>query len=138
MTQEAGMLAPRDAYGEALVELGKINPDVVVLDADVGTSTKSICFKEAFPERFFQVGIAEQNMMGIAAGLATMGLIPYACTFAVFAVPLKSNFCLMCIRIKRALYEANDFILVTSLYQPSIPVTPRVPRESSNAPYFSQ
>ena len=79
------MIAPREAFGEALVELGKVNKDVVVLDADVGTSTKSIYFKKAFPDRFYQVGVAEQNMMGIAAGLSTLGFIPYACTFAVFA-----------------------------------------------------
>lgn len=79
------MIAPREAYGNALVDLGAVNPDVVVLDADVGSSTKSIYFKDKFPDRFFQIGVAEQNMMGIAAGLSTLGLIPYACTFAVFA-----------------------------------------------------
>ena len=79
------MIAPREAYGNALVELGRINPDVVVLDADVGTSTQTVRFQKVFPDRFYQIGVAEQNMMGIAAGLASVGFIPYACTFAVFA-----------------------------------------------------
>ncbi|HOX37353.1 MAG TPA: transketolase family protein [Candidatus Brocadiia bacterium] len=78
------MIAPRKAFGDALVELGRINPGVVVLDADVGTSTQSILFREAFPERFFQCGIAEQNMFGMAAGMATLGLTPFASTFACF------------------------------------------------------
>jgi len=82
---EVNMASPREGYGEALVELGKINEKVVVLDADVGTSTKSIYFKGAFPDRFIQCGIAEQNMMCIAAGLATTGFIPYPCTFSVFS-----------------------------------------------------
>ena len=79
------MIAPRVAFGEAVTELGRINPDVVVLDADVATSTQSAIFRDAFPDRFYQVGIAEQNMVGIAAGLATMGFIPFVSTFAVFA-----------------------------------------------------
>lgn len=78
-------VAPRDAFGEALVELGQTHDRVMVLDADVATSTKTSLFREAFPDRFIQVGIAEQNMVGIAAGLATMGWIPFAVTFAVFA-----------------------------------------------------
>ena len=82
---DSEMIAPRAAYGDALVELGRINPNVVVLDADVGTSTQTMRFQKVFPERFYQIGVAEQNMMGIAAGLASVGLIPYACTFAVFA-----------------------------------------------------
>lgn len=79
------MYAPRKAFGEALVELGAMNEDVVVLDADVGTSTQSSLFGRAFPDRFFQMGIAEANMVGLAAGLATFGLIPFVSTFAVFA-----------------------------------------------------
>lgn len=78
-------VATRDAYGDALVDLGETEPRIVVLDADLAKSTKSIKFKEKFPERFFDVGIAEQNMMGIAAGLAAAGKIPFASTFAVFA-----------------------------------------------------
>lgn len=85
------MIAPRRAFGEALVELGKINSDVLALDADVGTSTQSAIFKEAFPDRFYQIGIAEQNMVGIAAGLATMGFIPFISTFAVFAARRASD-----------------------------------------------
>lgn len=79
------MIATRDAYGEALKELGAINKDIVVLDADLSSSTKTAVFKKAFPERFFNVGIAEQNLIGTAAGLATTGKIPFASTFAVFA-----------------------------------------------------
>jgi transketolase len=75
----------RDTYGKVLAELGKENPDIVVLDADLCPSTMTHYFGEAFPERFFGVGIAEQNMVGIAAGLAASGKIPFASTFAVFA-----------------------------------------------------
>ncbi len=78
-------IATREAYGEALVELGRENPDVVVLDADLSKSTKTINFKKHFPERFFNLGIAEQNMLGTAAGLAAAGKIPFCSTFAVFA-----------------------------------------------------
>lgn len=81
----ANMIATRDAYGEALKELGNINKDVVVLDADLSGSTKTSVFKKSFPERFFNVGIAEQNLIGTAAGLATTGKIPFASTFAMFA-----------------------------------------------------
>jgi transketolase len=75
----------RSGFGDALLELGKNNPKVVALCADLTGSLKMDAFKKAFPERFFQVGIAEANMMGIAAGLATTGFIPFAGTFAVFA-----------------------------------------------------
>ncbi len=78
-------VATRDAYGRALVELGKKYPDLVVLDADLAKSTKTADFAKVFPERFFDMGIAEQNMMGTAAGLALAGKIPCASTFAVFA-----------------------------------------------------
>lgn len=74
----------RDGYGDGLVELGKINPNVVVLCADLSDSTRSEWFKKAYPERFFEVGIAEQNMMGIAAGLALAGKIPFISTYSVF------------------------------------------------------
>jgi len=83
--KEAKMIAPRDAYGQALVKLVDANPDVVVLDADVCTSTKTSLVRDKHPDRFYEIGIAEQNMFSIAAGMATVGLIPYACTFAVFA-----------------------------------------------------
>lgn len=79
-------IATRDAYGEALVELGNINKDVVVLDADLSKSTKTSDFSKAFPERFFNMGIAEQNLLGTAAGFAASGKIPFASSFAVFAV----------------------------------------------------
>ncbi len=79
------MIAPREAYGETLVELGKENPNVVALDADLSGSTKTDKFRKAFPERFFNMGIAESNMMAVAAGLAQSGKIPFASTFAVFA-----------------------------------------------------
>lgn len=79
------MVATRDAYGEALKELGGINKDIVVLDADLSGSTKTLIFSKAFPERFFNVGIAEQNLIATAAGLATTGKIPFASSFAVFA-----------------------------------------------------
>jgi transketolase len=75
----------RKAYGESLVELGKQNPDVVALDADLGKSTMSCLFKENFPDRYFEMGIAEQNMASVAAGLALAGKIPFYSTFAVFA-----------------------------------------------------
>lgn len=66
----------RVMYGSALVELGEIDPRIVVLDADVPKSTNTYQFRDRFPDRFFNIGIAEQNMMGIAAGLATTGKIP--------------------------------------------------------------
>lgn len=77
--------ATRESYGMALVELGEINNDIVVLDADLSKSTKTNDFKSKFNDRFFNVGIAEQNLMGVAAGLANVGKIPFASTFAVFA-----------------------------------------------------
>ena len=79
-------IATRTAFGESLVEIAKERKDIVVLDADVATSTKTSIFREAFPERFFEMGIAEQNMMGVAAGMAsTQKIVPFAVTFAVFA-----------------------------------------------------
>ncbi len=77
--------ATRDAYGKALVELGEKNPDVLVLDADLAAATKTGAFKKAFPERFFDTGIAEGNMMGVAAGLATTGYTVFASSFAMFS-----------------------------------------------------
>jgi len=76
------MKAMREAYGEALVELGKVNPQVVALDADVSGSTRSALFGQAFPERFFNVGIAEGNMAAMAAGFALAEKIPFINTFA--------------------------------------------------------
>ncbi len=82
MTQK---VATRDAYGDALVSLGKKRNDVVVLDADLSGSTKTSKFAKVFPDRFFNIGIAEQDMMGTAAGLAIGGKLPFVSTFAVFA-----------------------------------------------------
>src|SRR5438876_4613950 len=76
--------ATREAYGAALAELGKKNPNIVVLDADLAKSTFSAKFQEQFPDRFFTCGIAEANMVGIAGGLALSGKIPFASSFAVF------------------------------------------------------
>lgn len=78
-------IATREAYGEALLQLGRENPDVVALDADLAKSTKSFDFGKVFPERFFDMGVAEQNMIGTAAGLAAAGKIPFCSSFAVFA-----------------------------------------------------
>ena len=75
----------REAYGQTLLELGRQNPDIVVLDADLCASTMTRYFMVEFPQRSFDIGIAEQNMIGIAAGLAASGKIPFASTFAVFA-----------------------------------------------------
>lgn len=78
-------LATREAYGKTLLELGEKYPNLVVLDADLSVSTKTCYFCAKFPDRFFNIGVAEQDMMGIAAGLATTGKIVFASTFAVFA-----------------------------------------------------
>lgn len=77
--------ATRDAYGKTLVELGKENPNIVVLDADLSGSTRTGWFAKEFPDRFFNAGIAEQNMIGLAAGLAVSGKIAFASSFAMFA-----------------------------------------------------
>lgn len=82
---EVKKIATRESYGNALVELGKEHPEVVVLDADLAAATKTGTFKKAFPERHIDCGIAESNMMGIAAGLATTGKVPFASSFAMFA-----------------------------------------------------
>jgi len=78
-------MATRERYGKALVELGKLHEDVVVLDADLAGSTKTGMFAKAYPDRFFNCGIAEGNMMSVAAGLAATGLTPFASSFAMFA-----------------------------------------------------
>lgn len=78
-------VATRDAYGEALAELGAVNENIVVLEADLSKSTKTNDFKKVYPERFFNMGIAEQNLLGTAAGFAAVGKIPFASSFAVFA-----------------------------------------------------
>lgn len=81
----AEMLYQRDIYGKTLVELGKSNKDIVVLDADLSSSTRTGLFAKEFPERFFNFGVAEQNMMATAAGLASCGKTVFASTFAMFA-----------------------------------------------------
>lgn len=78
-------IATREAYGKALKDLASMNKDIVVLDADLSKSTKTADFKAVAPERFFNMGIAEANMMGVAAGMSTCGKIPYVSTFAMFA-----------------------------------------------------
>jgi len=102
-------IAPRDVYGQTLVALGKENPDIVVLDADLKPSTMTYHFEKEFPERFFEIGIAEQNMIGIACGLAASGKIPFASTFAVFA----PGRCFDQIRVSVAQARLNVKIVVT-------------------------
>lgn len=82
---EGKKIATREGYGNALAELGKLHPDVVVLDADLAGSTKTGIFKKAFPDRFINCGIAEGNLMSVAAGIAATGKVPFASTFAMFA-----------------------------------------------------
>ena len=82
---EMKKIATRESYGNALKELGAVNEKVVVIDADLAGSTKTAVFRNAFPERHFNCGIAECNVMGTAAGMASMGLVPFASTFAMFA-----------------------------------------------------
>ena len=99
------MKPTRQSYGEALAELGKENEEIVVLDADLATATKTIDFAKENPERFFDIGIAEADMIGTAAGLATCGKIPYASTFAVFAAgraydQIRSSVCYPNLNVK--------------------------------------
>ena len=98
------LVALRDAYGRALVDLGEQDERVVAVDADLASSSKMSLFAEAFPERFFQMGIAEQNMTGVAAGLAAVGFVPFTNSFACFAT-----------------LRATDQIR-TSIAQPGLPV----------------
>lgn len=105
-------IATREAYGKALVELGRKNKDVVVLDADLSKSTKTALFAREFPERFFDMGIAEQNMMGTAAGLALGGKIPFVSSFAVFATgrafeQVRNSICYPRLNVKIAATHAG-------------------------------
>lgn len=98
-------MATRDAYGLTLVELGKKHPNIVVLDADLSCSTKTALFAKNFPERFFNIGISEQDMMGTAAGLSLTGKIPFASTFAIFATgraweQIRQTICYSCANVK--------------------------------------
>jgi len=102
-------LSPREAYGKILTELGEINPDIVVLDADLSRSTMTKYFAQAYPGRFIQCGLTEQNMIGIAAGLASCGKIPFASTFAVFA----SSRCFDQLRMSVAQPNLNVKIVAT-------------------------
>ena len=85
MYQKGEMISTRDAYGQALIELGEQIAEVVVFEADISTSTRTNGFSKKFPDRFFNIGVAEQNEMGIAAGAATCGKIAFVSTYAVFA-----------------------------------------------------
>ena len=102
-------IAPRETYGKTLAALGHENKDIVVLDADLLPSTMTKYFKTEHPERFFEIGIAEANMMGIAAGLAAAGKIPFASTFAVFA----TGRCFDQIRVSIAQAKLNVKIVAT-------------------------
>jgi len=93
----------RDMFGKALLDLGAINPDVVVLTADLADAIKTTAFSEAYPERFFQMGIKESDMVGTAAGMAIDGLIPFATTFAAFATSLANQ----SVRVSMGYNEAN-------------------------------
>ena len=99
------MKPTRDGYGEGLVELGKTNKDVVVLGADITASTRADWFRSEFPDRFFNIGISEQDLMGTAAGLSLAGKIPYACTYGVFASgrpwdQIRTSICYMNLNVK--------------------------------------
>lgn len=100
--------ASRAAFGEALVHLGEKHPEIVVLDADLSVSTKSIGFAKKFPDRFFQMGIAEANMIGTAAGLALSGKTPFLCSFGCFVVGRFET-----IRISIAYNQVNARIIGT-------------------------
>lgn len=104
--------ATREAYGETLKELGAKIPEIVVLDADLSASTKTAVFAKAFPDRFFDTGIAEGNMMSVAAGLAASGKIPFASTFAVFGVgrayeQIRNSICYPNLNVKVAVTHAG-------------------------------
>jgi transketolase len=103
------MVNPRNAYGEALIELGKKHKNLVVLDADLSKSTKTIMFAKEYPDRFFEMGIAEANMITTAAGLASCGKLPFVSTFAVFATGRVYDQ----IRIDIAYSKANVKIFAT-------------------------
>jgi transketolase len=105
-------IATREAYGKTLAELGDRIKDIVVLDADLSTSTKTAIFGNKYPERFFNMGIAEQDLMGTAAGLATCGKIPFASTFAIFATgrafeQIRNSICYPGLNVKIAATHAG-------------------------------
>ena len=103
--EEKKKIANRQSYGEELVNLGEKNNDIVVLDADLSNATKTSLFAKKFPDRFFDIGIAEQDMIGTAAGFATCGKIPFVSTFAVFAAgraydQIRSSICYPNLNVK--------------------------------------
>lgn len=105
-------IATREAYGEALAEIGEEIKDIVVLDADLSGSTKTAVFAKKYPERFFNMGIAEQNLMSTAAGFATCGKIPFASTFAIFATgrafeQVRNSICYPKLNVKIAATHAG-------------------------------
>ena len=104
--------ATRDAYGETLKRLGAVNPDIIVLDADLSSSTKTSVFAKEYKDRFFNTGIAEANMIGVAAGLASAGKIPFASTFAVFGAgrayeQIRNSVCYPKLNVKIAVTHAG-------------------------------
>jgi len=103
----------RMAYGDALVEMGRKHKDIVVFEADISTSTQTCKFAKAYPERFFNMGIAEQNMMGAAAGISTTGLVPFVSTYAVFA---SMKACEQIRTSMKMLSALGVFIIKTGIY----------------------
>lgn len=143
--------ATREAYGKTLIKLGKENKDVIVLDADLSKSTKTNDFKNEYKDRFFNMGIAEQNLMGVAAGLATVNKIPFASTFAVFASGrafeiIRNSICYPKLNVKIAATHAGitvgedggshqsieDIALMTSLPNMTV-IVPADDREATEA-----
>ena len=105
-------IATRESYGNALAELGKVNPDVVVFDADLAGATKTGVFKKAFPERHFDCGIAESNMVGLAAGIATTGIPVFASSYAIFTAgrcyeQIRTSVCYPKLNVKIAATHAG-------------------------------
>ena len=108
----ADKIATREGFGKALVEFGETNKDFVVLDADLADATKTVYFKKAFPERFFDTGIAEGNMMSVAAGLASCGKTVFASSFAMFAAgrafeQIRNSICYPKLNVKVAATHAG-------------------------------
>ena len=111
---EVKKIATRDSYGAALVELAKDHPDVVVLDADLAAATKTGVFKKAYPDRHFDCGIAESNMMATAAGMAAMGLVPFASSFAMFAAGRAFE------QVRKLHANSSSFFFSMYQYMPSM------------------
>lgn len=110
--REYEFAATRDTYGKTLVELGKENDKIVVLDADLSASTRTLMFAKEFPERFFNMGVAESNMMGVAAGLALSGKIVFVSSFAIFATlrpyeQIRNSICSQNLNVKIAASHAG-------------------------------